>query len=561
MQLGKYLVIISLLLIPVAAFGNDLGLMRLSLIEGDVQIVVQDTTDWTEAAINLPLNEGDRLWVPDNGKAELQIQGGVYVRADGNTALDILTVNHDSAQFYLGLGHTYINNRRGGIKTVQVDTPLSSLRSYDNSIMMIDISEDGVTEVSVLKGYVYAESRAGATQVSAGNTLTIRGENNAELAPIGSPDDWERWNMERDQRLNAWGESSRYLPDDLHEYASDFDDNGRWDYVSDYGYVWVPAVTIAGWAPYTYGRWVWIRGSYVWIDFDPWGWAPCHYGRWVFIAARGWCWVPPARGAVYWGPGYVGWIVTPSTVAWVPLAPGEIYYGYGYYGPGSVNIATVNINTVVVNRTYVNARVNNAVVVVQRDTFGTGRRVPVKVKENPFLEQRQQPVRDITAVPPRVRPERPIVLVPPEAREHARQRPPERERERMPSEVPETPRAVPSAPPAKRTERPIVAPPAGTPPAVVVPPVAPRPPRQVLPPEQVRKIRPEELKNERRLVKEREASVFKTQPPENLPVRRSNEPKVIERRPSTAPKQGERPPQQQPQKKDRGERSEEHRVR
>lgn len=549
MRIGRYLLIIFLLLIHATTYANDLGLIRLSLIEGDVQIVVQDTTDWTEAAVNLPLNEGDRLWVSDNGKAELQIRGGVYARADGNSALDILTVTNDSAQFYLGQGHVYINNRRGGIKTVQVDTPLSSLRSYDNSIMMIDISEDGVTEISVLKGYVYAESRAGATQVSAGKTLTIRGENNAELAPIGSPDDWERWNMERDQHLNAWGESSRYLPDELHEYASDFDDNGRWDYVSDYGYVWVPAVTAASWAPYTYGRWVWIRGSYVWIDYSPWGWAPGHYGRWVFTSARGWCWVPPARGAVYWGPGYVGWIVTPSYVAWVPLAPGELYYGYGYYGPGSINITTVNINTVMVNRTYVNARVNNSVVVVQRDSFGTGRRVPVKIKENPFLERRQQPVRNITVVPPRVRPEHPIVLVPPEAREHVGQRPPERER--MPQEVPATPRAVPAVPPAMRTERPVVTPPVATPPAVA-PPVVPHKPEQQLPPERVRKTRPDEMKNERRLVIERDASVFKPQSPENLPVKRSNEPRVINRKP--VPQQGEQPRQQQLQKNDREER-------
>ena len=150
MRVRRYLLIIFLLLIPPSAFANDLGLIRLSLIEGDVQIVVQDTTDWTKATINLPLNEGDRLWVSDNGKAELQIRGGVYARADGDSALDILTVSNDSAQFYLGQGHVYINNRRGGIKTVQVDTPLSSLRSYDNSIMMIDISEDGVTEISVL---------------------------------------------------------------------------------------------------------------------------------------------------------------------------------------------------------------------------------------------------------------------------------------------------------------------------------------------------------------------------------------------------------------------------
>ena len=525
MRAGKYLMIILLLLIPPAAMGNDLGLIRLSLIEGDVQIVVQDTTDWTEATINLPLNEGDRLWIPDNGRAELQIQGGVYVRAAGNTALDILTVSRDSAQFFVSMGHIYISNRRGGIKTVQVDTPFSSLRSYDNSIMMIDISEEGVTEVSVLKGYVYAESRAGATQVTAGNTLTIRGENNAELAPIGSPDDWERWNMERDQRLNAWSESSRYLPDELHEYASDFDNSGRWDYASDYGYVWVPAVTPANWAPYTYGRWVWIRGSYVWIVYDHWGWARCHYGRWVLIPARGWCWVPPARGAVYWGPGYVGWTVTPSYVAWVPLAPGEIYYGYGYYGPWSVNVATVNINKVTANRTYVNARANNAVMVVQRDSFGTGRRVPVKINENPFLERRQQHARDVTSAPPHVRPEHPIVLVPPQTREHERQALPEGERERMPSEVSETQRRAPAGQLATR-------------------------PEQRLPPEQVRRSRPEELKNERRLVQEREASVFKTQPPENLPVRKSNEPKGINRKTV----------KQQPQKKDGQVQHEELRV-
>src|SRR3990172_5330418 len=257
MRIWSHLILFILLLVPPSVFANDLGRIRLSLIEGDVQVLVQDTTDWTEATINLPLNEGDRLWVPDDGKAELQVRGGASVRADGNTALDILTVDHDSAQYYLDRGHIYSNNRQGGIRTIQIDTPLSSLRSYDNSIMMLDVSEDGVTEISVLKGYVYAESKAGATRVSAGNTLTIRGDDNAEPAPISSPDEWERWNMERDQRLAAWGDSSRYLPDELHEYASDFNDNGRWDYVGDYGYVWVPTVAVAGRGPYTVGSWIW----------------------------------------------------------------------------------------------------------------------------------------------------------------------------------------------------------------------------------------------------------------------------------------------------------------
>jgi len=288
---------ILFLLIPVVAFAADSGLFRLGLVEDGVQVLIRDTTDWTDATVNVPLGEGDRIWVPDGGKAELQIRGGVYVRSDGGTALDILSANGDAAQFYLDRGHIYINNRRGGIRIVQIDTPLTSVRSFDNSVMMIDVTEDGVTEVSVLKGYVTAEDRSGATRVGAGKTLTIREGTDSELAPIGAPDEWERWNTDRDRELTAWSESSRYLPDELHDYSSDFDDNGRWDYVSDYGYVWYPTVVAADWAPYTVGRWVWIRGSYVWIAYDPWGWAPCHYGRWVFVASRGWCWVPPVAGA------------------------------------------------------------------------------------------------------------------------------------------------------------------------------------------------------------------------------------------------------------------------
>jgi hypothetical protein len=531
--------LLGVMLLPAPLFADDLGLVRLSFIDGDVQALVKDTTDWTDAAVNLPLNEGDRLWVSDGGKAELQIEGGVYVRGSGNTAVDILTINRDSGQFYLDQGHIYINNRRGGIKTVQVDTPLSSLRSYDNSIMMVDVSEtDGTTEVSVLKGYIYAESRAGATRVSAGNTLTLHSENNAETAPIGSPDEWERWNSDRDRQLTAWGESSRYLPDELHEYSSDFDQNGQWDYASNYGYVWAPTAVPVGWAPYSYGSWIWIRGSYVWIDYNRWGWAPGHYGRWVFIASRGWCWVPPSVGSVYWGPGYVGWIVTPSYVAWVPLAPGEVYYGYGYYGPGSVNIINVNVNTVV-NHTYINAPHSNSVTMVQRNTFGTGRHERMNIKDNPFLDTKRPRERNTSIVPPASRPQRPIVLVPHEDRVEMKHPVPERERVR--TETPETRHTMPAAPTVVRPERP------ERPPSAMQ-----RTPEQRLPPERVRRTNPEEMKQERRLVKERGSSVFRPQQPENLTVRKSHEPREIKR--GTAPQQtGE---QQLKQKQNRGERHE-----
>lgn len=130
-----------------------------------------------------------------------------------------------------------------------------------------------------------------------------------------------------------------------------------------------------------------MRGDYVWVSYESWGWAPYHYGRWAFVGSVGWCWVPPVRGSVYWGPGYVGWVHTPTAVAWVPLAPGEVYYGYGNYGPQSVNLLNVRIDVNVV-RGYRNLRVRNAVVAWDTDRFyhGDGRRggTPV-IRDNPFL--------------------------------------------------------------------------------------------------------------------------------------------------------------------------------
>lgn len=398
--------------------------------------------------------------------------------------------------------------------------------------MLVDVTEDNVVEVSMLKGYTIVESRTGATRVSAGNTLTIRGEDNAELAPINSPDEWERWNTDRDRRLTAWSDSSRYLPDELHDYSSDFDSNGRWDYVSDYGYVWTPTIVESTWAPYTMGNWVWMHGHNVWIAQDPWCWAACHYGRWIFIASRGWSWVPPTIGAAYWGPGYVGWVVTPTYVAWVPLAPGEIYYGYGYYGPWSMNIATVNINTIVVNRPYSNARANNSVVTVRRDSFGTGRRNPVRISENPFTETRQHAAGTIDIVPPHDKPRQQIHIVPLEDQGRIQHQVPERERirpevtEHRPQVNPEKPQQASPEPPS------IVQRSAG---------------HQILPPERFRNIQPGVLKNERRLIKEREASVFRSQPPESLPVRKIREPRVINRK-----------PEQQQKKIDKGEGRERH---
>jgi len=383
--------LLSLILLPaVCASASDLGGMRFSFIRGDVQVRTEDTVDWVPASINMPLREGDRIWVPEDGTAELQTKDGSYLRLADRSALEILTLDSDSYQTYLTEGRLYVYFRGNRDSLLQIDTSTSSVRAYERSKFNVDVPERGPVNVSVIQGEVDVENRDGRIKVASGEMLSLGEGAYSEKSTLGAPDEWERWNWDRDREIAERRPPSRYLPEELQPYSNDFYDNGRWVHTPDYGYVWTPTVSVSvGWAPYRHGRWVWIGGDYVWVSYEPWGWAPYHYGRWSFVASFGWCWVPPARGAVHWGPGYVGWVYTSNRVAWVPLAPREVYYGRGHHGPHSVNITNVNVTNVHVDKVvYKNVRVNNAVTTVNHDTFVRGKPADARVNENPFLTEK-----------------------------------------------------------------------------------------------------------------------------------------------------------------------------
>ena len=373
------LLLMAVVLVVVQAYAfsasASLGYMRISLIENDVQIKTPEADEWGFASVNTPLDEGDEVWVPQGGRAELQLNSGSYIRLAGNTALQVLSIDEDSSQFYLTQGNAYIfyDAPRGSV--IQIDTPDASTRAFDRAIFGVSMS-DQYTDVAVYKGYVETENQIGETRVNAGEMISLGPNTDGEIGPIGSPHDWEWWNQARNERLleAKKSESSRYLPSELRTYSSDMDSSGRWVHVPEYGNVWSPRGFVSvNWTPYREGRWIWRGGDYVWVSYEPWGWVPYHYGRWSFSPSIGWFWVPPVRGAVYWAPGYVGWVRTDNYVGWVPLAPGEIYYGRGYFGRHSVNITKVNINHIHVTNVYKNVTINNGPIIVDRHSFHKGR--------------------------------------------------------------------------------------------------------------------------------------------------------------------------------------------
>ena len=115
-------------------------------------------------------------------------------------------------------------------------------------------------------------------------------------------------------------------PSALTEFRTTLDPYGTWYDDGTYGTVWMPSASVVGadFAPYvTAGHWSYAD-DYVWVSDYDWGWAPFHYGRWVYIAGRGWAWIPGRRYAGAWvswrvgdgGYGYVGWGPLAPTWYW-----------------------------------------------------------------------------------------------------------------------------------------------------------------------------------------------------------------------------------------------------
>ncbi len=124
-------------------------------------------------------------------------------------------------------------------------------------------------------------------------------------------------------------------PDALSDFRPTLDPYGTWVEDPNYGTVWVPSASVVGddFAPYvTAGHWAYDDDDYVWVSDYEWGWAPFHYGRWVYIGGTGWGWIPGRTYAGAWVTWRDGYYDGYYYCGWAPLPP--TWYWYGGYAVG-----------------------------------------------------------------------------------------------------------------------------------------------------------------------------------------------------------------------------------
>jgi len=305
---------------------------RLNLVQEGVSFRPAEAEEWTAAALNYPLTAGDSLWTEEGSLAEAHV-GSTALRLGPSSQMSVRELDDQRVRVDLPLGLLNVRLRElDSGESFQVDTPTVSVLLLVPGSYRIEVLDGGDTRATVSEGeiqvscgglYYPVRARQAAFARSAVLSLEIR------TAPAA--DRWDRWCAERDRREDRLA-SLRYVPRAM-TGCEDLDWYGSWSETTDYGPVWIPSSLPAGWAPYSFGHWVWVQPwGWTWVDNMPWGFAPFHYGRWALSRGH-WVWVP---GSIRYRPVYApalvaftgagpGDAVRNGRTGWFPLGPGEAY--------------------------------------------------------------------------------------------------------------------------------------------------------------------------------------------------------------------------------------------
>jgi hypothetical protein len=301
---------------------NNVRAVRISHVEGTVQILDDNGVVFDQAHANMPVTQEMHLKTGEDGRAEVQFEDGSVARITPNSGITFEKLQRTSegstiTEMKADDGLTYYEfNNRGGKYTVRFGPYAAT--ATKSSIFRVAVDQNPA-QLAVMRGEVHIETENEAGLDVHNNqtaTLDLKDGSSYDVAQNIQPDSWDEWNSDRDKQLAQLGSRATMAralggnPDD--PAWSDLDAYGSWYDMPGYGMGWMPVGMGMGFDPFGSGYWGYYPGwGYTWISSYPWGWLPYHCGAWNYFNGPGWMWFPGNCG---WGAYGNGWY--PVTTVW-----------------------------------------------------------------------------------------------------------------------------------------------------------------------------------------------------------------------------------------------------
>jgi FecR protein len=305
--------LVAMLLVTPASASSKVRIVRLSDVQGTVQIERAPGDGFDRAFMNLPVIEGTKIKTGKDGRAEIEFEDGSALRLApgseigfaslslGDEGQKLNTVDLVSGTVYANLHLKSAYDKKTGDQ-FQLNLAHQSLTVEQSAHFRAELSGSSHATIAVFKGKVAATGPAGQFDVAekhsasltfaAGDPAakdTFKIAKNYETEPT---DAWDHQQSEyHDQYATTTTSASLASP---YSYGmSDLNYYGNFMQVPGYGNVWQPYFIGAGWSPFMDGAWSFYPGmGYMWVSGYPWGWMPYNYGAWAFASGFGWVWQP-----------------------------------------------------------------------------------------------------------------------------------------------------------------------------------------------------------------------------------------------------------------------------
>jgi len=283
---------------PPSVADSQVRIVRLSGVQGEVQVDRNTGQGYEQALLNLPMVQGTRLRT-GAGFAEVEFEDNSTLRLAPDTQVEfsqlelrpsgtrVSTVNVERGMVYVGLARSTGNEFTLAFVHNKIPLPPSSH-------VRLDVG-DKWANLAVFKGNAHVEGPNSPITVGKNKTLTFNlvSPTEPQLVKAVIPWTYDFWDQAATDYHNRRVNSSSYGNSPYVYGFPDMRYYGKFINTPDCGQIWRPFFASAAWDPYSNGTWAWYPGSgWTWVSPYPWGWTPYHYGAWQYCPNYGWGWQP-----------------------------------------------------------------------------------------------------------------------------------------------------------------------------------------------------------------------------------------------------------------------------
>lgn len=304
-SLGRWLapvLVLTFSLVTIPAFAEShVRIVRLSEVQGSVEVDRGNGQGYEKAFLNMPMVEGMKLAAKSDARAEVEFEDGSTVRITPNTQVDFSALSlQDSgvrvSTIVLQQGLAYVDYTAKGKGDV------FTFAFHDEKVTPAEAAHfrvelrDTHAALAVFKGDLKVDGSPSPVEVGKNKTVTFdfgEGRIYSAVAKNIEENPFDAWDKQQSKYQQAYASNSANRDYPYAYGVSDLNYYGSYSNVPGYGTMWQPYFAGVGWSPFADGSWMFYPGfGYTWVSAYPWGWMPYRYGAWNFVPGYGWGWAP-----------------------------------------------------------------------------------------------------------------------------------------------------------------------------------------------------------------------------------------------------------------------------